>query len=449
MLLFTIFIILCFFLCSYFLFDKDFFSPPTVVSLGLLFGSICTLYNEKRWGLLFSSYTTLVIAVGIGSFIIGGVIAVVLSNGLKHPTLRISHNTNSVEVIKIDTYKTVVLVLIQIVLLILLFMKEQSVTGYSDWVSVVTEWRRITTNQESLSNPAIRMSGLFRLFLQFNLAIGFVYIYIVANNFATRKRQNFFDWLPIVLCIALTFLQGYRGEMLRMWVMLLVIVYVLWRRTNGWKNNKDIAKLIVYMGLSALAIALVFVAARKTVGRVSSIDPLEYVTFYAGCPLAALDQYLKLKHIPSHIWGKESFYDLNQSLAYITGNEDLRYIFYKEFIQSPNRTFIGNVYTAFRPPYADFGGLIGVAVYMILFGCFFTFLYMKIRDRNGNNPIDLWLLLYAYISYTYFMYFYNLYNSFLTHLFLRLVAELLALRLFLIQINLNDLRRMVIRKKKM
>ena len=78
MLLFTGFLLLFLTVVLYIVFDRDIFAPPTVVSMGLLFSSLCALYNQKRWALEFSATTTLTIFAGVLSFAFGGILAKVL-----------------------------------------------------------------------------------------------------------------------------------------------------------------------------------------------------------------------------------------------------------------------------------------------------------------------------------------------------------------------------------
>ena len=193
------------------------------------------------------------------------------------------------------------------------------------------------------------------------------------------------------------------------------------------------------MAFSVIGVGILFVALRSIVGRDASKDPLSYLTFYAGCPFAALDIFLKKPVSRPDIWGKETFYYLNQGFGILLRRTDLRYNFFKEFTRSPNGTYIGNVYTALRPPYKDFG-LGGMCVYMVVMGLFYTYLYCKVRKKSGRNRIDFLLLLYSYFAYTFFMYFYNCYNSFITITFLKNIIYMLLIRWFLVDFHIKRKR---------
>lgn len=432
MLFLTICILIVYVLISYVLFDRDLLAPPTVVSLGFLFSALCAFYNEKKWALEFSSDTVIIIAVGVGVFIVGGLIAVLITNISKPNKIGFSHILSSAEPINIEASKTVAIILFQIILAIILFFQLRQITGESSWVNVVTAYRLLTGRLRDLNDYSVNLPTLLRQFLEINFAVGLIYAYVIGNNIAARKKQTKLNWVPIILCCIITFMQGYRSDMLRLWIAVLIVAYTLRKRSVGWANSKETKKMIKNVSLSIIGIAILFVMLRGTVGRAETDwDPLYYVTFYAGSPIAALDLFLKQPYPASDIWGKETFYNLNQSIRVLFDHPELKYIFYKEFRQSPNGTYIGNVYTALRPPYYDFG-FIGMVIVMLLMGALFTFLYCKIRNRYGKKPIDFRLLLYAYIAYTFFLYFYNCYNNFISHAFIKLIIELFVVRWFLV-----------------
>lgn len=429
MLLVTVGILLVFTIISFVIFDRDFLAPPTVVSLGLLFSSLCALYNEEKWALDYSATTTGVIIVGIGTFIIGGLIGVLLSNLFKLKKISFSHKTYEVTPIHVGALKTIIVVLFQLVVIAMLLREVSRITGGGSYLEMVAKYRLLTGFQQDMDDLTLRFPWLLRQFLEMNFAFGLIYIYVIGNNIAAKSKGILLNWLPVVLCSIITFMQGYRSDMLRLWVALLVISYTLRKRSLGWKNNRDTRKMIRRMALSVIGIAILFVALRSFVGRSETDwDPIFYLTHYAGSPIAALDLFLKDPIAPSGIWGKECFYNLNLIMSTWFNKPELRYNFYKEFRKSPSGLIIGNVYTALRPPYYDFGGIGGLALYMLTFGIFFTFLYCKNRDKHGRGEVDFGLLLYSYLAYTFFLYFYNLYNNFVSFGFFKFIVELLIVR---------------------
>ena len=434
MLLLTVFILIALFMISYIVFDKDVLAPPTVVTLGFSFATICCFYNEKKWAIDYSSTTMWTIVVGVGSFIIGGLIAVLLTNAFKREKNWFSHNKSTVDPIDIEISKTVIVILLQLFTVVLLYVELKKITGGTTWFQTVSIFRE----QTAYVNPeeyTMRLSSICQLAIDLSFAIALVYAYIVGNNIAIHNKQPLINWIPIILSSVIAFMQGYRSDMIRLWIAVLIVAYTLRKRTAGWKSSKETKKMIRIMALSVVGIAVLFVALRGTVGRAETDwDPFYYLTFYAGSSIAAFDMFLKNPLPTSNIWGKETFYQLNQSIGAWFNKPELRYIFYKEYRRSPNGIYIGNIYTALRPPYYDFG-FVGMIIVMMLMGVFFTLFYCKVRDRSGKSSIDFMLLIYSYIAYTFFMYFYNCYNNFISFGFIRLVMELLCFRWFLVRLH--------------
>ena len=421
-------------LIAYVLFDRDVLAPPTVVSLGLLFSSVCAFYNEMKWGLNFSSTGVWTIVLGVSAFIFGGVFAVLFVNKYRLHRIGFSHVVSNIFPINIKTFRTIIIILFQLSTMVLLYSELRNLTGGSTWYETIKIWRL----QEATVRPdefTMRLSGFLSICLEFNFAIGLIYAYVVGNNFAAKTRQKILDWMPIVLSSVLTLMQAYRSGVLRLFIALIVVTYILKKRSVGWKNTEETKKMIRKMGLSIIVMIMLFGLLRGTVGRFDDDSVLDHITFYAGTPVASFDVYLQEPWIPSEIWGKETFYTLNQNIAVrIEGGE--RYIFYKEFRQSPNGTYLGNVYTALRAPYHDFGFL-GMLAVMIVMGMFFTYFYCKVRILHGREPIDFRLLLYSYISYTFFLYFYNCYHDFIALGLIKLVIELYLVKWFLFNVNLK------------
>lgn len=432
MLLFTGFLLLFLTVVLYIVFDRDIFAPPTVVSMGLLFSSLCALYNQKRWALEFSATTTLTIFTGVLSFAFGGILAKVLFDVVRENRFGLCRKVIiPIEPIYIEKTKTILVILFQLITAVMLFRELKRITGESSYLRVVSVYRDLTGYAQDLNNTSLILPWLLRQFLEANFAFGILYTYIIGNNIAAESN-SFFNWVPVAFCMCITFMMGYRSDMLRLWIALLVITYIQIKRSNGWRKSKKTKRFTKSMAISVVAIAILFVALRATVGRAETDwDPILYLTHYAGSPVAAFDLFLKNPQTPSTIWGKETFYDLNRLIARWFNKPELRYIFYKEFRTSPSGLIIGNVYTALRPPYYDFGGIKGMAVYMIIFGWFFTIFYSIVRVHKGRGEIDFGLLIYSYIAYTFFMYFYNLYNGFISLGFPKLIIELLLVRWFL------------------
>ncbi len=422
----TIAIIGALFILSYVIFDKDLLAPPTAVALTFLFASFCTFYNEERWGLEFSPKSLGLIAAGIIATMIGGYLGVLLSNFPRTGVFALSHDVEKPREIYVSAIKTFVVIAFQIVTMLMVLAHIRRLIGYSSWVLTVTRYRALTGRLADANDASLRIPFLTRNMLQFSRLLGVVYAYIIGNNLVASKKKVSLNWIPPILYSLTTFMQGDRSNMIRLWVVVLVVAYTIHRRAVGWKKTRETRKVIRGMAISIFALGVVFVVVRQFVGRTSTKDPFYYLTFYAGAPIAVLNQVWEAPIVKPAIFGQRIFYYLNQSTTALFGWPG-RYNFYYDFMSSPNGTSIGNAPTTFRPAYVEFGP-VGFFLFMVAAGAFFTFLYCKCRKKKGTNPIDFRLLIYSFIAYVFLMYFYSTFFDFLTHVFFKYMIELFLIR---------------------
>lgn len=430
MLLITLGIVGILFIVSYRIFDKDLLAPPTVVALSFCFGTLCCLYNEIEWGLDFSPKSTLLISCGILSTMIGGVIGVFLSHLPNKMSMSFIHEKSEPQEIVVGKTRTMIVIIFQVISLAVIYSHIRDLTGYSDWMLAVTTYRVLTGNLADVDDPSIKMPILTRNMGQISGLLGIVYAYIIGNNLIASKKKLSINWIPIILYTITTFMQGDRSNMLRLWVVGLVTAYTIHRRKVGWISSKETNKIIRTMLSSILAIGIIFFVFKEIVGRESDLGLLDYVTFYAGSPIAVLNQIWEEPIVSPDIFGQRILFYFNQSLTAVFGWPGA-YNFYYPFFTSANGTFIGNAPTAFRPAFVELG-LFGFIVAMVGFGIFFTFLYCRCRKKRGDSPIDIHLLVYAYVAYVFFMYFYSTFFDFLSHVFIKYIIEMLIIRWLLV-----------------
>lgn len=436
MLLLTIVIISVLFIISFLIFDKDLFAPPTAVALVFLFGGLCCFYNEKNWGLEFSPKSMGLIAAGIIATMLGGIIGVYLSNLKKGGSFSFLHEKTEPEVIYISGLKTIAVIAVQLLAMYLLLRHIREVTGLSNLMSAVSRYRNLTAGvQADVNDLSTRMSFITRNLVEISYMVALIYAYVVGNNFIASKKKLTINWIPVILYTATAFMRGGRSNMIRLWVVVLITAYTIHRRSVGWQKSQETKKILRVMVLSIIAVGAAFSGFREIVGRKSDMDPLAYITFYAGSPTAVLDQLWRETIVKPEIFGQRILYYFNASTTALFGWPG-RYNFYYSYFNSPTGVFIGNAPTAFRPAYVEFG-FWGFILFFVLCGAFFTYLYCKCRKKGGNNPIDFRLLIYAYVAYVFLMYFYSTFFDFLSHVFIKNMIELLLIRWVLVGWQIN------------
>jgi oligosaccharide repeat unit polymerase len=138
------------------------------------------------------------------------------------------------------------------------------------------------------------------------------------------------------------------------------------------------------------------------VGRLESTNSnlIEYITKYAGGPVKLFDLYLQ-NPIHSSIWGQQTFVSINQLFRKLNMFNIPEYLANKEF-----RTFngfdLGNVYSAYRNWYEDFG-YGGCLLMQGFFSLFFNGFYYKLIGSNYYDKSKLGLIIYGYLSCAIFL----------------------------------------------
>lgn len=445
MLLLTIGAVFVLFIASYLIFDKDLFAPPTIVALTFLFGCLCCFYNEKTWGLVFSVKSLGLISAGILSTMIGGLIGVYLSSLPKVGVYSFAREKNEPQEIYINPFKTWAVLAFQTVTIALVFLHIRRVTGFSSWGLAVAKYKLITGLQADVNDSSVYMPFITRNMNEVSRLCAVVYAYIIGNNLVAARRKISLNWLPVIVYTVLSFMQGGRSNLIRLWLVVLVTAYTIHKRSVGWINNKQTKKVIRRMSLSVIGIGALFAGARELVGRTVDSDPLYYVTFYAGSPIAVLNQVWEAPINKPEIFGQRILFYLNQTTRVLFGFPE-RYSFYYNYMRSPNGSHIGNAPTAFRPAFVEFGP-VGFFVFFVACGAFFTLLYCKCRKKRGRGPFDFRLLIYAYIAYTFFMYFYSTFFDFLSHVFIKYMIEMYLIKWALTDVELRHRARVTFNLK--
>ena len=446
MLVATIVVVAVLFIVSYVIFDKDFLAPPTAVALVFLFGCFCAFYNEQRWGLEFSVNSMLLIAAGIIATMFGAFIGVCITSKSRNGRIRFSfsHEITEPNEIIISPLKTIAVIAFQLVALYLIFVHIKRLTGFSNWITAVADYRQLTAKNADSEDLSLRMTFLTRNMREVSRMFAIAYAFIVGNNLIAGKKKLSLSWVPILIYSITTFMQGDRSNMIRLWLEILVVAYTVHRRKVGWRSSRKTRKVIRAMAASLILLGVVFAGVRELVGRNNSWDPLYYVTFYAGSPTAVLNQIVTTSFEPT-VWGQRTFFSLNQTLTVLFGWPG-SYNFYYEFFMSPTGVLIGNAPTAFAPAYREFGFL-GFFLIMTVFGIFYMVLYCKCRIKQGSNTFDFRLMVYAHIAYVFLMYFYSTFFDFLGHVFIKNLIELWIIRWFLVGWQFKSRVRFTFRRK--
>lgn len=164
----------------------------------------------------------------------------------------------------------------------------------------------------------------------------------------------------------------------------------------GW--NDTVNNKIIKWGSRIFGVFLIsFIILAIVLGKRNSFAELnvkEYLTKYISVGIRNFDLFLK-NPVRSDFFGQETFPGFHRILYNYLNIGNL-YATPLEGIQF-NGFSMGNIYTAFRRYYADFG-LFGMLFISYLLGYFFSLAYEKIKKKSYKDQTGFGLLLFAYLS---------------------------------------------------
>lgn len=270
------------------------------------------------------------------------------------------------------------------------------------------------------------LPGVISNLILINYAIGYIAIYILLNNFfAIRKIEK--TLLPLIVLPAITgLLQGARGNAVQYFLFGIIIYYYFYTISKQKRNING--RFLIKIGFILLGGVWVFFLLKTVIGRQNELGFFEYVGGHLCAPVKLLDVYIKENHAQSSIWGLETFTNLISTVRRWMGLSGIKYGDYANYRIIDGVSY-GNVYTAFRAYYADFG-IIGVFVCSYIIGSFSSVFYEEFRRKKFKIGVNWSLFVYAYLVYGIAMMFYS--NTFFEY-----VANISFLKMIFVWLVFN------------
>lgn len=384
---------------AYFMSDRDIFSPGVIVSGTFLISIYIAMYVDSSINMKVSSETSTVLLFGIGSIVVVNIISSNFYKLTKKNVYR--HLSITISPIKVR-YRT-----------FLLF--------FSTFIFVISA---VEVLRLAFSLGGVGLSGLIHAFrmnaisgdeqlpsiisnlITINNATGFLGCYIVVNNyFVTRKIDKGLSLL-ILYPSLIGLLSGARGYIIQYLVFIVTLYYFFYLVTKKKTHidGKIVGKMLIYFaGMFAFFYLIKFV-----IGRTDTLGFFDYICMHLVYPLKLLDLYVCEHHALSPIWGEETFTHMIATLGKLGFLEyTTHYNDYANF-RVLNGISLGNVYTAFRAYYSDFG-MVGVIIIPGMISLIASRLYYKFRTQKVTKiKLVNWpLFFYAYLVYGLIMMFYS------------------------------------------
>lgn len=378
-------------LASYGLCGRDFFAPATMLCLAFTFSCACALYNLPRWQFTLAPRTVTLI-VGALALSVG------INAWARACFQRVRVQPWQGQAVPIPLWGSAGILLVLGAVLLVMLAQVRRIGGGGSLAAAMAVFRAKNAYGLSLSD---QLPGWVRQLLNLSAVVAFLYLFhLIWFGRRLGRLGLALNAAILAVCIGVSLLTGGRFSAMTMVVAGAVLWYML--RSGGpraWKLG-----ILLRVMAAVLAVLYGFYAVKTLVGRQSEDTLVEYITHYAGGGIPGLDLYLQDPPAPSGIWGKETFYSLNNGLRKL-GVLDIPYYYIHHEFRRSGGASIGNIYTALRDYHYDFG-LGGLLVLHTAFSVIFAFWYEYQKKRRSHLGILLWAMVY------YCVVFYPISNSF-------------------------------------
>lgn len=376
------------FIISYKIF-KDLFHPCVIFCACYTFSTFLAMLNNKNWNINLHVETLLII-------IFGAVIFILVSLWTKNNNLRFKRYTkwNKTDINSTDSVLIWIICIVQIMYIVRGYIY---VNGFgSDSVTQMIVKAR-TTSVSDINSGNIAWSLVGRI----NTYIAYIYAYVIINKAVYSKnklRHNCRYCMPIILWALGNIFYGGRQVYIN-YLFAILVMSALCKKRNYKKESVSVSQIVRY-GKVAIISMIAFYYLAFLVGRGSERSVFEYISSYVGGAIQLFDMYIQNPIKENVLQGGETFYYLYKTLYKIglISSENIGN-FYLEFRVSGE--LIGNVYTAYRRWYSDFG-ILGCLLLQTIFSLFFSNFYKIVSNVKVSGFL---VILYARMIKGVFLHF--------------------------------------------
>lgn len=379
--------------------DKDFFAPAVIVTLVFSICCYIALYANKTLDLNINKKTYSILVLGLGTIVAVNVLVKFFFMLQRKSTYKYL-KSQIIEFRIYNKYFFVTLSAVVFVISIIAMLRLSLSIGGSGLSSIIYLYR-----MNSLSGDQ-HLPSIVSNLITINYALGYCWIYVCINNFYVSRKIDKSMILMIIFPVLTGILSGSRGDVIHYIIFAIALYYFYYLIS---KNKKTIdMKLVRKILIVFILLFLFFYLSKFVIGRQDELGYFEYICGHLAHPLKLLDKFVNDTPASKSYWGEETFTNMIATiLKYSKSGEVLRYNTYASFVYI-NGISYGNVYTAFRAYYSDFGTL-GVIVVPGCISLFSSVVYYGFRTRifNSKRIFNWYIFIYSYLVYGLFMMFYS------------------------------------------
>ena len=431
-------------------FVKGDFMHPCAIVLEVYLLSICLLITEiKKWDAYIDGKTFVLILMGLSIYIIVFLVTSKLSGvGFKQFKRRVLYSSteNPVDIIEVVN---VLVCLFSVGVILLTFQDVRNIASSIGVFSTFGQMAGIFRDASVSGTLETGFSRWTRYGSMILCALSYVYVYItiqvVVLKIKKKKAWYFTHVMPIIMYMIYAIMTGSRNPILQILIAAITIFFLLHNKYYS-KSRRFELKSAIKIFVIGCVILFLFSSMRGIVGRTSDLDAWDYIAKYVGAPIKLLDMYITYDGgNTSMIWGQETFVNVWKFIGHRIGNSYLADLVMNKEWRSINGFSLGNVYTAFREYYADFG-TIGVIVLTAIHSFVFNNAYIRIcREKHKINAerVDFSILLYAYLAQSLFYFSIDdrFYQAFLSYSTIQTILIMFVLIKIMPRLKFNVISR--------
>lgn len=400
LLLFSILLLL---VIAYFINNKDIMSPSVLLCIIYFISTLGAIYNIEAWNINLHFKTYIIIILGLVSFILGEWFVNLLKWNNKPRKLSGKEiNKITPTIIYVQPYKILFTICFQVISLFFYYKEIYRISlyfgGASDLSGVLKNYRLAS----SYTTQAEGMNTIISQFVNVASVLGYLYLFIFIHNVIyvkSKVTRNIVYLLPVILYGVITFMSASRSELFYLVIAALIMSYILMQKRVNWSINLTFKYIRIGLIFIVIFIGL-FSYSRNLVGRSIEYKPIEYVTSYAGGSIQLLDSYTQNPPTSDGHFGSETFIGIQKFFNKI-GLSDYQRLYHLEFRNSGSLG--GNVYTALRRYYQDFG-YIGVFLCQVISAIVYSYFYNMIKRQKSNDSVsNYWVIIYSMLMHGIFM----------------------------------------------
>lgn len=417
-------IILLFWLISYIFTKKDILSLPNIFCGTFIISILFAIPNLERWNFDMGERTFETISLGIVSFCISFFIIYYLFI-IKNKKLKCMEKYTPVHITEKRLYFFIILQIITAFLLYMEISKIAAIYGMTD--SLADKILAYRVNYVMEGDIDAKLPSYIEWLYGFTYFGTYILIYKMACDYYNKIKVEKKYILIIIIEIMISFLFGNRGFSVNLLIYLSILYYIFYLRKSSWAVNIKKATIIKFGIAMIVALILFPTLGAYIVGRTSDDffdrDMMFYVwdnlSIYIGAPLKLLDLYLYTDYtdVSNMPLGFATFQSIYSWMALKLNIVNWQVTNFGLEFRTDNFSFLGNVYTTFRPFMMDFG-FIGVVVFTSFMGAFSAVFYYLIKYKRSlwnRSNIDYYTIFYGYLFYQILFSFFS--NRFYSNIF--------------------------------